>query len=78
MFLSCFSSLGSCSHRVFSVFFMPLGGSFLGSVGGLGAFSSFSVRGALLSPIDVDGLMLVFACVNMGFCLDGRFGHGER
>lgn len=78
MFLRCFSSLGSCSHHVFSVFFMPLRDSFSGSVGGLGPFSSFSMRRALFFPIDVDGLMLVFACVNMGFCLVGRLGHGER
>jgi len=75
MFLSCFSSLGSCSHHVFS---MPLRAPFLGFVGGLGLFSSFSVLRALLWSVDVDGLMLVCACVNMGFCLDGRVGHGER
>jgi fluoride ion exporter CrcB/FEX len=75
MFLSCFSSLGSCSHHVFS---MPLRAPFLRFVGGLGLFSSFSVRRALLWSVDVDGLMLIYACVNMGICLDGRVGHGER
>jgi fluoride ion exporter CrcB/FEX len=75
MFLSCFSSLGSCSHHVFS---MPLRAPFLGFVGGLGPFSSFSVRRTLLWSIDVDRLMLICACVNMDFCLDGRVGHGER
>jgi hypothetical protein len=75
MFLSCFSSLVSCSHHVFS---MPLRAPFLGFVGGLGLFSGFSVRRGLLWSVDVDGLMLICACVNMGFCLDGRVGHGER
>lgn len=75
MFLRCFSSLVSCSHRVFS---MRLGGSFLAFVGRLGPFSSFSVRGALLCSVRVEGLMLVFACVNMGFCLHGMVEHGER
>ena len=78
MFAKCFSSLGSCSHRVFCVFSMPLRGSCLGFVGGLGPFSSLFIHRALLWSVDVDGLMLVFAYVNMGFCLDGRFGHGER
>lgn len=75
MFLRCFSSLGSCSHHVLS---MPLRGSFLGFVGGLGLFSSLSVLRGLLWSVDVDRLMLICACVNMGFCLDGRVGHGER
>lgn len=78
MFLRCFSSLVSCSHHVFSFFSMPLGGSFSGFVGGLGPFSGFSVQGALLWSVDVDGLVLVFSCVNMGFCLDGKVEHGER
>ena len=75
MFVSCFSSLVSCSHHVFS---MPLRDSFLGFVGGLGPFSIVPVRRAQLCSVDVDLLMLDFACVNMGICLDGRFGHGER
>jgi len=75
MFLRCFSSLGSCSHHVFS---MPPRAPFLGFVGGLGLFSSLSVRRGLLWSVDVDRLMLICACVNMGFCLDGRVGHGER
>ena len=75
MFLSCFSSLVSCSHHVFS---MPLRAPFLGFVGGLGPFSSLSVRRALLWSVDVDRLMLVWACVNIGFVLIGRVGHGER
>jgi hypothetical protein len=75
MFFRCFSSLVSCSHRVFS---MRLGSSFLGFVGRLAPFSRFSVLGALLCSVRVDGLMLVFALVNVGVCLDGRVGHGER
>ena len=75
MFLRCFSSLGSCSHHVFS---MPLRASFLGFVGLLGLFSCFSVLRALLWSADVDRLMLVLACVNIGVCLDRRLGHGER
>lgn len=74
MFLSCFSSLRSCSYRVSS---MPLRDSFLGFVARLGLFSSFSMSRVLLWSADVDCLMLVFACVNMGICLDRRFGHGE-
>jgi hypothetical protein len=75
MFVRCFSSLVSCSHHVFS---MPLRAPFLGFVGGLGLFSGLSVRRGLLWSVDVDGLMLVFVCVNIGVCLDGRVGHGER
>jgi hypothetical protein len=75
MFLRCFSSLGSCSHHVLS---MPLRAPFLGFVGLLGPFSGLSVRRGLLWSVDVDGLMLVLACVNIGICLDGRVGHGER
>lgn len=75
MFLSCFSSLVSCSHHVFS---MGLIGSFLGFIGLLGLISGFSVLRALLWSADVERLMLVLACVNIGVCLDGRLGHGER
>jgi len=75
MFLRCFSSPVSCSHHVFP---MPLRAPLLGFVGRLGPFSSFSVLRALLWSADVDRLMLVLACVNIGVCLDGRVGHGER
>jgi hypothetical protein len=75
MFLRCFSSLLSCSHRVFS---MPLNGSFLGFLGGLELVSGFSVHRTLLCSVDVDGFVLDFTCVNIDFCLHGVVGHGER
>lgn len=74
MFLSGFSSLVSCSYRVFS---MGLRGSFLGFVRRIGLFFGFSVCSSLLCPVDVDGFVLDFARVNIGVCLDGSFGHGE-
>jgi hypothetical protein len=74
MFPSGFSSLASCSYSVLS---MGLVGSFLGVVRQIRLFSGFTVSKTLLRPVDVDGLMLDFASVNMGICLDGRFGHGE-
>jgi hypothetical protein len=67
-------AVNDCSYRVFS---MGLVDSFLGFVGRLGLFSGFSVRGVLLWSVDVDRLMLVCVCVNIGVCLDGRVGHGE-
>lgn len=38
---------------------------------------TFYDRATRVWSVHVDCLILVFACVNMGFCLDGKVEYGE-